>query len=156
MPKVRINTCQSQEETKTFQAARFTFFMSTFLARLSSNLMEFRSFFSLSENRLSWSAEVPWWRLVWDMQKKTSMTWPSGNRRRYKTYPEIASISHPGSSMGNSGSLQERQVVPGPENPTKERAGVETRPVGGLRSIWSPRRPGSGSSRAGNPAAARR
>ena len=54
----------SQDETKTFQAARFTFFMSTFLARLSSNLMEFRSFFSLSENRLSWSAEVPWRRLV--------------------------------------------------------------------------------------------
>ena len=51
--------------------------------------------------------------------------------------------------MGNSGSLQERQVVPGPENPTKERAGVETRPVGGLRSIWSPRRPGSTAAAAG-------
>ena len=36
-----------------------TFFMSTFLARDSSNFMELRSFFSLSEKRLSWSAEVP-------------------------------------------------------------------------------------------------
>ena len=68
--------------------------MSTFLARLSSNLMEFISFFSLSENLLSWSAEVPW--RVWVSLFVCSCLLSVRN------YPEIASVGHPGSSKSNN------------------------------------------------------